>query len=162
VSDSPDSWPIEWFEAIAQGFRSNSALAGRLALISLGVAVVYALVMFLILAWMRPDYFVLRASRAQHAPRRHPVVRFAWHAAKNLIGAVLLLTGVAMLVLPGQGMLTILVALTLLEFPGKRRLVIRIVRERHVHRAIDWVRARAHQPPIILPERGETDSSVVG
>ncbi|HXV76083.1 MAG TPA: PGPGW domain-containing protein, partial [Candidatus Polarisedimenticolaceae bacterium] len=157
VYDTADSLSHEWWRALVEGFRSHSVLAGRIALISLGVAVIYAAVIFVALAWMRPDHFVTPPGRSAIGPQRHPVLRFSWHAAKNVLGAVLLLTGVAMLVLPGQGMLTILVALTLLEFPGKRRLVLRIVRRPPVHSAIDWLRARAGQPPIVLPSRDDAD-----
>lgn len=143
----------EWLEAIAEGFRAHSALAGRIALISFGVAVIYAVVMFWALAWMRPDYFVRRRDASERSVE-HPLLRPLWHIFKNLIGALLLLTGIAMIVLPGQGMLTILVALTLLDFPGKRRLILRIVRLKRVHSAIDWIRRRAGRPPIVLPARG--------
>ena len=59
--------------------------------------------------------------------------------------------GLAMLVLPGQGVITILVGITLLNFPGKRRLELRIVRQRPVLLAINWIRARANRPPLVLP-----------
>jgi hypothetical protein len=146
----------EWLAAIVEGFRSHSALAGTIALISFAVAVIYAIVMFCALAWIRPDYFVRRRSESGIRVE-HPLLRFGWHLLKNVVGAVLLLAGIAMLVLPGQGMLTILVALTLLEFPGKRRLVLRIVRLKHVHSAIDWVRSRAGQPAIVLPDGGHSE-----
>ena len=62
-----------------------------------------------------------------------------------------MLAGIAMLALPGQGILTILVGITLLNFPGKRRLELRIVRQRRVLRAINWMRAKAKRPPLVLP-----------
>ena len=41
---------------------------------------------------------------------------------RNLLGAVLLVLGVLMLVLPGQGVLTIVAALAVMSFRSKRRL----------------------------------------
>jgi hypothetical protein len=67
---------------------------------------------------------------------------------KNLLGVALVLAGVAMLVLPGQGVLTILLGLMFMNFPGKRRLEQRIVQQPTVFQAMNWMRARAHQPPL--------------
>jgi hypothetical protein len=111
------------------------------------------IVMPILLSRMRPDYFVRRRSTKESGSDRHSMPRLFWIVVKNIVGFVLLLMGIAMLVLPGQGLLTILTATTLLNFPGKRKLELRIVRQRHVRRAIDWVRKRAKQPPLILPEQ---------
>ena len=72
-------------------------------------------------------------------------------AAKNVLGVVLLLAGILMMVLPGQGIITILVALSLLDFPGRRQLETRLVRQPKVRQAINWIRARAGRPPIQPP-----------
>jgi len=61
---------------------------------------------------------------------------------------VLILAGVAMLVLPGQGMLTIVLGIMLLNFPGKYRLERRVARMRPVARSINWMRARGGHPPL--------------
>jgi len=65
---------------------------------------------------------------------------------------VLLLMGIAMLVLPGQGILTMLIGISLLDFPGKRTLEKKIVCHPSVHRAIDKIRQRAGQSPLVLPD----------
>src|SRR5438270_309056 len=51
---------------------------------------------------------------------RHPIFRWGWLILKNLLGGVLVALGVLMLVLPGQGILTIVIGIILLDFPGKR------------------------------------------
>ena len=107
----------------------------------------------LLIARMRADYFVNREGGGESWFGRHPLARIAALTIKNGIGLVLLGAGIAMLILPGQGVITILVAITLLNFPGKRRLELKIVRQRHVRRAIRWIRDKARRPPLILPER---------
>ncbi|MHC4161679.1 MAG: PGPGW domain-containing protein [Planctomycetota bacterium] len=84
--------------------------------------------------------------------RRHPLLRGALWAGRNLLGAVLVVAGIAMLILPGQGILTILIGLIVLEFPGKRDLELRLVRRPRVRRAIDWLRAKGKRPPLVLPD----------
>jgi hypothetical protein len=56
-----------------------------------------------------------------------------------------------MLVLPGQGILTILIGISLLEFPGKRRLELAIVKRSSIRRAIDRIRQRSGTEPLNLP-----------
>ena len=55
-----------------------------------------------------------------------------------------------MLFLPGQGVLTILIGLSLLEFPGKRRLEAKIVGQPTVLSTINNMRAKFGKPPLIL------------
>ena len=77
--------------------------------------------------------------------------RWLWRLGKNLLGLLIILVGVAMLLLPGQGILTILIGLMLLDFPGKRRLERRLVQQPSVWRALNWMRAKAHQPALEMP-----------
>ena len=105
-----------------------------------------------LLARMPADYFVRSESPFTSWRRRHPLAGGALLVARNLLGAALLLAGLAMMVLPGQGIITILVALSLLNFPGKRKLELRIIRQRQVRGAIDWIRRRAGRPPLVVPD----------
>ena len=66
---------------------------------------------------------------------------------KNLAGALLVLLGVAMLVLPGQGVLTILLGLVLLDLPKKHILERKLVARPTVRRALAHLRARFDRPP---------------
>jgi hypothetical protein len=44
------------------------------------------------------------------------------------------------------------VGISLVDSPGKRRLELMIVRQRSAKQAIDWIRTRAGQPPLLTPE----------
>ncbi|MDD9933371.1 MAG: hypothetical protein OXT09_07210 [Myxococcales bacterium] len=127
----------------------DPALAAALAVGSLlsligGVALVP-----LVITRLPADYFV-RGRAERKAARRHPLLRIGRLALQNAVGGTLLLAGIAMLVLPGQGVLTILAALTLLTFPGKRRLQRRILALPGLHRLVDALRRRAGKPPLEL------------
>lgn len=89
-------------------------------------------------AWTRPT---------EHQPTRTPWF-WAWRIAKNLLGAALVIAGVLMLFLPGQGVLTILIGVMLLDFPGKRQLELRLLRRPGVLSAINRLRARFNRPPL--------------
>lgn len=96
------------------------------------------------------DYFA-----GPRAPRpawhdAHRIVFWTIKVALNLAGAVLVLAGIAMLVLPGQGILAILVGLMLFDFPGKRRLELWLMRRKQVARAMNWIRKKAGRAPFAV------------
>lgn len=68
---------------------------------------------------------------------------------KNVLGATFLLVGLAMVVLPGPGFLVILVGLGVLSFPGKHRLVRKLVSRPAVLKPINKLRRRAGVPPLV-------------
>ena len=105
-----------------------------------------------LLVRMPADYFARSESPFASWRRRHPLAGGALLVVRNLLGVVLLLAGLAMMVLPGQGIITVLVALTLLDFPGKRKLELWIIRRRQVRGAIDWIRRRRGRPPLVVPD----------
>jgi len=125
-------------------------------LVALGVfsAVVFVASLIgvpIFLARMPAHFFTARERERLSLP---PPARSRWRwrrtarIARNALGIVLLLLGVATLVLPGQGLLTIFVALCLLDFPGKRKLIRRIVASPRVLRTINSLRERAGQTPL--------------
>lgn len=135
---------IEWF-------AEHELVTWWMFVLSLILFLGSVVAMPLVLARMRADYFVHRDPPDTSWIGRHGLVRVVVLICKNLLGAVLVLAGLAMLVLPGQGLLTILVGVSLLDFPGKRRLELRIVERPRVLAAINWIRARAGSAPLILP-----------
>lgn len=106
----------------------------------------------LILARMPPDYFLRPRRTAAAFSRHHPALRIALLLTKNVVGVVFVLVAIPMLAGPGQGVLTLLIGITLLDIPGKRRLELWLVRLPRVLRAINWIRRKADRPPLQLPE----------
>jgi hypothetical protein len=97
-----------------------------------------------------PDYFAHgRRPRKQWADR-HPLVRGALLTGKNLLGYLLILAGIAMLVLPGQGVLTMLLGFVLVDLPGKYRFERWLVARPLVLRSINGLRRRAGRDPLVL------------
>jgi len=75
-------------------------------------------------------------------------MRWGLLISKNLLGCVIVLLGIAMLVLPGQGILTIVIGLVLINFPGKYRLERWIITRGPVLRAINLIRQRSGRQPL--------------
>ncbi len=97
------------------------------------------------------DYFTHEGRPSLPFFGRHPLVRVTALVAKNVLGMAFLAAGLAMLVLPGQGILTILIGVSLLNFPGKRGLELSVIRQPTVHQSLNWIRQRAGSPPLKLP-----------
>lgn len=70
---------------------------------------------------------------------------------KNLAGGLMLSAGVLMLLLPGQGVLTLLVGLALLDVPGKHALQVRLARRPGVLTALNYVRKKTKREPFDPP-----------
>ena len=102
---------------------------------------------------MPEDYFLYDKSHLKEFRRQHPIIRFFSVIFKNILGMVFIVAGVVMLILPGQGVLTILIGFTLVNFPRKRALERRIIQNQAVHKVVNWIRAKAGKAPVRVPER---------
>src|SRR6266550_643912 len=97
------------------------------------------------------DYFHKDRPRELWSDR-HPAVRFLGIVAKNVLGALLVVLGIVMSIpgVPGQGILTILLGIMLLDFPGKRTLEYKLVSRPQVLKTINKLRHRFGKPELVL------------
>jgi hypothetical protein len=102
-----------------------------------------------ILVRLPADFFDVRVPRPW-MENHHPVLRVLGHILKNVFGLIFVLVGFLMLFLPGQGVLTMLIGITLLEFPGKRNLEAKLIGQPTVLNAINSMRDKFGKPPLII------------
>jgi hypothetical protein len=116
--------------------------------LGVGISVVLAigsiaLVVLVVIKWPA-DHFKPHIHGA--AVPRH------WLAsiAKNVAGVILILLGLVMALpgIPGQGFLTMIVGLTMLDFPGKLGLERRLIGRPRILRTLNKLRARFHRAPL--------------
>lgn len=138
-------------KAVWNWIGQHETLVWSLTAISVFTFVATLIAIPILIARIPADYFVRRPVRDW--PTRHPAVHLLIVLSKNALGVVLFLAGVTMLVLPGQGLLTMFAGIMLLDFPGKRRWERWLIRRRPILTAANWIRARHHQPPLLLPQR---------
>lgn len=95
----------------------------------------------LVLVKMPRRYF-LDASHRRLWIDQHPIVRLGLHLVKNIIGLGLIVAGILLSLpgVPGQGILTILIGIVLLDFPGKWRWERRMVSHPVILRSINRIR----------------------
>ena len=117
------------------------------------VAFVASLIVIPLLAIRIPaGYFKGGKRKPDRLRGQHPLMRLVGLGLKNLLGILFVLVGIAMLVLPGQGVITILIGIMMINFPGKYALERRIVRQPNVLRVINWMRAKANKPLLQVSE----------
>ncbi|MBL8498868.1 hypothetical protein ABF87_07640 [Nitrosomonas sp. JL21] len=102
-----------------------------------------------ILVRLPSDYFDLRVPR-HWMKDHHPVLRMLGLIIKNAVGALFVAVGFLMLFLPGQGLLTMLIGISLLDFPYKRRLEARIIGQPAILNVVNSMRYKFHKPPLTL------------
>lgn len=95
------------------------------------------------------DYFDMRVPR-HWMKDHHPVLRIIGLIVKNCLGAVFLAAGFLMLFLPGQGLLTMLIGISFMDFPNKRKLEARIVGQPAILNAINRMRHKFNKSPLIV------------
>jgi len=89
-----------------------------------------------------PEDYLREGDRAQ----RHWLAR----VVRTVAGIVLVAVGIVLSVpgVPGQGILTIVAGLTLIEFPGRHRLISALIGRPAVLRAVNRLRARFKRRPL--------------
>jgi hypothetical protein len=140
----------EVFEAIQQWIPAHILIGITIASIIGFIGTLIAIPIILIR--LPADYFDTRTPR-HWMKDHHPVLRVMGLIIKNLVGSVFVLAGFIMLFVPGQGLLTMLIGISLLDFPKKRELEARIVSQPSILKAINSIRHRFNKPPLILAPR---------
>ena len=99
-----------------------------------------------------PDDYFIQNHRQTWLQNRHPVLRVSVYVIKNLLGYVFLLAGIAMLMLPGQGILTMVIGVSLIDFPGKQRLQRQLIGQPAVLRTINRIRRKFGRKPLVVED----------
>ena len=143
---------FDWLRETVTGYMSGRSLAWIIVFSVITFLVSIAVTIFVLVKL--PDTYFKSSHGREFWVERHPVLRWTGIVVKNLLGAFLVLLGVLMSLpgVPGQGVLTILLGVMLLDFPGKRSLELRLVSRPKVLRTINRIRQRFDRPPLLLDE----------
>jgi hypothetical protein len=140
---------MEWLAEIWASLTAGRVLLGvGVFLLSLGVSFgAIAIVMVKIPANYFSSHYV-----QDFLPGSPWLVRWGAVVAKNLLGVFLVGLGIILSLpgVPGQGILTILLGLIMLDIPGKRPLESWIIKRPSVLSAVNNFRARYSKPPLIV------------
>jgi hypothetical protein len=143
---------MEWIAPVLNWAKSHQAMMWWIFAASIAVALITPIAVGWAVVHLPTDYFTRKERRPSSAWEKYAVLRPLYLIAKNLLGLVLLVAGIAMLVLPGQGLLTIVIGIILMDFPGKYRLERWLATRRPVWQSLNWLRKRARRPELQWPE----------
>jgi len=132
-------------------FQNHQTLIVSLGALSLAMLLVLPIAMVAILVLLPADYFTER-HRPRHTQLQRPlsILRGLVLVLKNLLGLTFLLAGIAMLVLPGQGLLTMSLGISMMNFPGKFRLERWLITRGPTLHITNRLRRRCSRKPLVL------------
>lgn len=137
-------------EIIISWSSMNSDLLFLLGSLSIFILIISVFMMVLIISFLPEDYFKSEnrnlISSVQNS--RYPLLKLLVLITKNFFGVLLLLSGILMLVLPGQGILTIITGLVFMDYPGKYKFERKLLRQKGVINSINWIRSRLSKPSL--------------
>ena len=119
-----------------------------LAVISLLTFAVTLLAVLIFIIHIPDNYFLHEERKSRSNKEGFIGLRLVCRVLKNILGVFFVLTGLILLLLPGQGLLSILIGVMLMNFPGKYKLERALIRQEKVLSTINWLRTKAHRPPL--------------
>jgi hypothetical protein len=100
--------------------------------------------------------WLIRKLPADHFVRPPQKHSLATKILRNVAGAVLIALGIAMLVLPGQGVIAILFGLSVVDLPVKTRILRRLLCQKKIQEGVQRIRSKAGKQPLVIPSEPVT------
>ncbi len=136
---------VEFYRKVTHLLGGFGALGS--VVIFIGVTLVSTVAVVAVVIGLPADHF-----RDRPVPGRRALPRIALRVLRNLIGFTLLPLGVVMAfpLVPGPGVVVIVIALSLIDFPGKKALERRLLHRPQVRKFVDDLRRSFSRPPFEL------------
>ena len=99
-----------------------------------------------LVALIPSDYFI--ENKRNKYQSSYPLTWLISIIIKNIVGYILIIGGILMLVLPGQGLFTIIIGLMLSNYPGKYFIERKFIALPSVLKTINWLRKKSNKPPL--------------
>ncbi len=103
-----------------------------------------------IISRLQVDYFLQLHKHNNKREDEHPLAFILLRLLRYLLGTILLSAGILMLFLPGQGLLTIIFGLSLLDFPGKQKAIDWLLKKKFLQTALNWIREKENKEPFLF------------
>ncbi len=98
-----------------------------------------------------PDNYFLHLHEQNEMEDKHPLVYISLRLIRYFLGALLLTAGLLMLFLPGQGLLTMILGLSLLDFPGKQKAIDALLQIQSIQNGLNWIRTKGNINTLHFP-----------
>ena len=131
--------------------QEYSAAIGWITTLSIAMLAISTILVPWIMLRLPVDFVTTDRRPASPFTSEHPFIRWVIIIARNLLSTILFVAGLAMLIRPGQGLLTLAMAIVLADFPQKYRLQKWLLGRKPVTKSINWLRKKGNVPPLRLP-----------
>ncbi len=138
---------IEIFESVSNFFRG---LPLGLYVLFLFVGVLPLIILPIYVIQLPTDHWVNRQDQNKH--------NLFIVLARNLVASIIILIGAIFLVTPGQGLLFIFSGVSLGVFPGKEKIIQKLIRVKNIQKALDRTRQSFQKPPFDWPASSSLNS----
>ena len=128
-------------------FSENSSVLQILGILSVITFIGSLIAIPWVISRLPVNYFIQHRQRESQRRKRHPVAAKIIFIARNSVGLLFFLAGIAMLVLPGQGIITILIGVSLMDFHRKHTVIDYMIQRPKVITLLNWIRNKEKKPP---------------
>lgn len=124
--------------------------------ITTAVSIAYFVVISYFIVKMDKEYFLRKqlsdtdTSLVPHTTLMNSSVSSVVRITKIIFGVFLVVCGIVMLALPGQGLITMVIGLSLIPFPGKNKIEQNLLSRKSVRTSLNWIRIKANKEPFIF------------
>lgn len=129
--------------------ENNSYILFYLGIISVLIFIFSIVGLRLFIIAIPSDYFINK--KRVSALRDNSILLWVFYKIfKNIIGYIFIAIGLLALVLPGQGILMILIGLMMSDYPKKFDLEKKIIKIDTVRKGVNWIRKKSNVEKIKL------------
>lgn len=138
---------MQWPESLKLLVEKHQVFIEWLGVVSILTFIVSLVAIPWIIARLPKDYFIRHRQDVAERHARNPVMAKIILILRNFFGMVFLVGGIFMLLLPGQGIISMVIGISLMDFPKKHKLVDFILRLPRVRKLLNWLRRKQKKPP---------------
>lgn len=132
---------------------SYTTLFEGLGLLSLATFLISLLLIPFLISRASSNYFLTHATIVEQRHKRHPAIALSIKIMRNSLGCALCLAGFMMLFLPGQGVITLLIGVSLLDVRGRQKVLDALIHRPSLQQALNWIRQKTGRPPFNFPAK---------
>ena len=137
---------------ITEWLETHLHLIELLSSCSLLLLVITLVAVPIVVMRLPENYFLTKRRNPVRRSIQHNLLYTGFIVLKNFLGIIVIITGLALLILPGQGIITILIGFALMNFPGKFAIERWIARQPKISKTLNWIRTKVGKPPLVIPK----------
>lgn len=138
---------MKWPESFELLIDKHQVAIEWLGVVSVLTFIVSLVAIPWVIARLPKDYFIRHRQVVAVRHERNPALAKVIFLLRNFFGTVFLVGGIFMLVLPGQGIISMVIGISLMDFPKKNQLVDFILTLPRVRKLLNWLRHKQKKPP---------------